>query len=228
MERYNLFQLIHKGLRASLLQVSLQLQHTDYGVEEEAEETIGKVFEVLMLFRDQADKEKKYILPLVNEWEPALCATLENFNLESDNLSVILYKLVERFSGTDSVKEKLEFSISIIDTFQSYTILNLRHLSEKETVVNHILWRHYTDEAIMHHSGRMERNTPPWIADFYAGWIARGLNDRELVQWLTAIRVSMPAIAYRSIIQKIQKDFSRTRFQKINHYLSEAMLAFAN
>jgi len=228
MERYNLFQLIHKGLRAALLQVSLQLQQTDFNLEEEAEETIGKVLEVVMLFRDQADREKKYILPLVSEWEPAICATLQNTYLKSHNLSVILYKLAERFPGCNATNEKLDCAMSISETFQSFTILNLAQLSEKETIINNILWRHYSDEAIMHHSGRMERNTAPWIADFYAGWIARGLNNRELVQWLTAIRVSMPSVAYRSIIQKIQKDFSRQRFLKINHYLSEALLAFAN
>ena len=228
MERFNLFQLLHKGLKASLYQVSLQLQQTDFGVEEDAEESIGKLFEVLMLFRDQADKEKNFILPLIREFEPSLAATLDNAYLKSNDLSVLIYHLVERFSALAGITERIDHGNKILDSFQNFTVQNLQHLSEKETVVNTVLWRYYTDEEIIHLSGRMERYSVPWIADFYAAWISRGLNDRELVQWLTAIRISMPAAAYKTILQKMQKDFPQARYNKINRYLSEAMLAFAN
>jgi len=54
MERYNSFNIIHKGLRAALYQTALQLQQTDFIEEDQAEEALGKVKEIVMLFEGHA------------------------------------------------------------------------------------------------------------------------------------------------------------------------------
>jgi hemerythrin-like domain-containing protein len=72
MERYNIFKLIHKGLRASLYQTALQLQQTDFLSEEETEAAINSVNEIVMLFEGHADKEDNYILPAIEDYEPGI------------------------------------------------------------------------------------------------------------------------------------------------------------
>jgi hypothetical protein len=65
MQRYNGFNLIHKGLRALLYHTGLQLQQTDFTVEDETEAAVNRVKEAIMLFEGHAHKEDNLILPAI-------------------------------------------------------------------------------------------------------------------------------------------------------------------
>jgi chromosome condensin MukBEF ATPase and DNA-binding subunit MukB len=86
MERYNSFNIIHKGLRAALYQTALQLQQTDFTEDQQAEEALNKVREIVMLFEGHAHKEDNFVLPMINEYEPSVVASFNSEHEEDDKL----------------------------------------------------------------------------------------------------------------------------------------------
>ncbi len=72
MQRVNIFNQIHKGLRAALYDTAISLQQADFTSEAEAEEVLSKIKEVVMLFDEHAHKEDTYILPAILQFEPSV------------------------------------------------------------------------------------------------------------------------------------------------------------
>jgi len=77
MPRVNIFNQIHKGLRAALYDAAISLQQTDFTIEAEAEEVFSKVKEVVMLFDEHAHREDKFILSAISQFEPSVVDAFE-------------------------------------------------------------------------------------------------------------------------------------------------------
>src|SRR6476661_811901 len=107
MERYNIFQLIHKGLRASLYQTALQLQQTDFVAEEDTENAINKVKEIVMLFDGHAHKEDKYVLPAIAAYEPSVVADFETEHETDIQLGEELHTNIERLDNSTSPSARI-------------------------------------------------------------------------------------------------------------------------
>src|SRR5215207_5391830 len=77
MPRVNIFNQIHKGLRAALYDAAISLQQTDFTIEAEAEEVFSKVKEVVMLFDEHAHRADKFILSAISQFEPSVVDAFE-------------------------------------------------------------------------------------------------------------------------------------------------------
>ena len=106
MERYNSFNIIHKGLRAALYQTALLLQQTDFADQEQAEEAVNKVKEIIMLFEGHAHKEDNYVLPLINEYEPSVVTAFNNEHEEDAKLGNELNDAVQKLQDSADTIEK--------------------------------------------------------------------------------------------------------------------------
>src|SRR4029079_3356154 len=105
MQRYNSFNIIHKGLRAALYQTALQLQQTDFTESDQIADAINKVREVVLLFEGHAHKEDHFVLPLINEYEPSVVATFNAEHQKDEQLGVELEGAVQKLSQTSTSRE---------------------------------------------------------------------------------------------------------------------------
>jgi hemerythrin-like domain-containing protein len=224
MERYNIFKLIHKGLRASLYQTALQLQQTDFLSEEETEAAINSVNEIVMLFEGHADKEDNYILPAIEDYEPGIVANFENEHVEDDRLGKQLKACLQTISTATSLLERSVAGRKLNESFVEFTVFNLKHMAKEEDVINKILWRYYTDDEIKAIGRELSKAVEPWIQDFYATWMLRGINHGEAVEWMRAIEKGMPEVVFQTLWQKAEKEWTSDRFRKLSHSLTEGVL----
>jgi hypothetical protein len=219
MQRYNPFVLIHKGLKASLFQTALCIQQTDF-TSSAAEETIMRLQEVLVLFRDHQRKIKNYYLPVISEFEPAVCTLLLSEEEKGKGIEKHLLQAVEKLMLPQPAAIRLSLAEKLSASFGSFISFWLDHMHRIEEQVNHIAWRHYTDEEIINLSGKASLDSPPWIDDFYAGWILQGINDTEVVQWMSAVKQTMPPPLFQTLVQKAEKFFPRHRLHRIRQSLA--------
>ncbi|HEY1031309.1 MAG TPA: hypothetical protein VGD89_06020, partial [Flavipsychrobacter sp.] len=75
--RYNVFNQIHKALRALLYDTAVCIQKTDFS-SDAASAAIEKIALVVNLFDEHAYHEDTYLLPLVTAHNAALVAEFEN------------------------------------------------------------------------------------------------------------------------------------------------------
>jgi hemerythrin-like domain-containing protein len=223
MERYNSFNIIHKGLRAALYQTALHLQQTDFTEEDQAEKALNKVKEVVMLFKGHAHKEDNFILPMINEYEPSVVATFNAEHEEDERLGIELNNAVEKVTSSCTLSEKIVSERELTESFVRFMVFNLEHMAKEENIINKILWRYYSDDEIKAVSSQISQSTPPWLHDFYVKWILRGINNSEAAIWIKAVEKESPAVVFQTLLQKAEQELPAKRFQKIVQSLAVNM-----
>jgi hypothetical protein len=223
MERYNSFNIIHKGLRAALYQTALQLQQTDFTEADQTEEALNKVREIVLLFEGHAHKEDHFILPMINEYEPSVVASFNAEHEEDERLGNELNGAIEKVADASSLLEKIVSGRELTESFVRFMVFNLEHMAKEEDIINKILWRYYSDEEIKAVTAQISASTPPWMLDFYAKWMLRGINNSEAVVWIKAIEKGLPPVAFQSLLQKAEQELPANRFQKINQSFSKSL-----
>jgi hypothetical protein len=221
MERYNSFYIIHKGLRAALYETALQLQRTDFAEADQTEEAVNRVKEVVMLFEGHAHKEDHFVLPMINEYEPSVVAAFAGEHEEDEKLGIELNTAVEQLVSSKTVSEKIISGRTLTESFVRFMVFNLNHMAKEEDIINKILWRYYSDDEIKAVGTQISQSTPPWIQDFYAKWMLRGISNNEAVNWIKAIRRGAPEVVFQTLMQKANQELPLKRFQKIRQALAQ-------
>ena len=223
MERYNSFNLIHKGLRASLYQTALQLQQADFTDEQATEDAINRVREIVMLFEGHANKEDRFILPAIEAYEPSVVATFEAEHVEDERLGNQLQACVNKLAEATEYLEKIVAGRELSEAFVSFMIFNLKHMAKEEDILNKILWRYYSDDEIKKIGTDISKAVEPWIQDFYLTWMIRGINDGEARTWIKSVERGMPEIVFKTILQKAEQELPAGRFRKVTAGLNESL-----
>lgn len=221
MERYNIFKLIHKGLKASVYYTALQLQQTDFTIEDEKEEALNQVREIVMLFECYVKKEDSFILTVINQYEPSVAVSFEEEQEKHQAPRLQLQNSIENLEKSSAMPEKLTAVKNLIESFETYIVFNLQRMSGKENVLNKILWRYYTDDDILNIHVSINKSIAPWLHDFYNKWMIRGINNEEASGWLKDVKKNMPHIVFLSLLQKAENELPGHRFCKIKYALSE-------
>ena len=215
MQRFDLFGLTHKGLRAALYHTALQLQQTNFLIAEETEAALNRVREIILLFSEQSKRQDTHILPALQPFEPSVLCTLEDEHASIRQLGNELLAGVESVEKAADENEKLLAGRVLNERFTSFTAAQLRHMANEEAIGNVILWRYYSDDELQAINEQAEASTAPWIRDFFQGWMLRGINDLEAANWVTTIQRQQSEIAYRTLLQKCAHEFSPVRFRSI-------------
>lgn len=223
MERYNIFYLIHKGLRASLYETALQLQQNDFNAEAVTEIVLNKVKEVIMLFEGHAAKEDRFIFSAINSYEPSVVVAFEDEHETNGQLAQELYRGIEGVNNGSSLLEKIVAGRKLTESFVHFMVFNLQHMDKEESVINKILWRYYSDEEIRSIGAQINHATPPWIQEFYATWMLRGINNTEAISWIKAIEKGMSPLVFQTLLQRAEQEWPAKRFQEVTKSLTEGM-----
>lgn len=224
MQRINIFNQIHKGLRYALYDTAQYIQKADFNSESDSEEAISRIKEVLMLFDEHASKEDKFILPAIQSYEPAVTDAFEQEHEKDLQLSADLQHALDSFHYLQSEQEKQEAGKNIDRQFTAFLSFNLEHMAREEKTINEILWRYYDDAYILGIQRTIVQSTQPWHNDFFSKWMLRGCNDAELQGWLRSVQSSAPPLVFVTLFNKAEQELPRHRFQKLMASLSEGAM----
>src|SRR5689334_22157447 len=136
MNRYNIFNQIHKGLRSLLYETALLIQRTDFLNKEESKIALEKVREVVELFEKHAHTEDTYVLPTLTEYEPAVVTIFEEEHVKDHELSEKLLGLVYVLTQSQLDETKVEMGKALSIAYVEFLVFNLNHMAKEETVIN--------------------------------------------------------------------------------------------
>ena len=226
MKRYNIFNQIHKGLRALLYETIIKLQQTDFTDAENADEAVQQVKIILDLFDEHAHTEDTFILPAIVEYEPSVVDVFAQEHVQDLALSNKLNGLLQAFSLTISPDAKREIGAAISTAVFEFMLFNLEHMKKEEDVLNKLLWRYYTDEVLHGITMNIVASAPADKMPLYNKWMMRGLSNTEIINWLKQIKNNAPEFVFNSYVDLATNELAENRWQKVQEQLTEgAMLA---
>lgn len=224
--RFNIFNQIHKALRALLYDTALTLQQTSFTNPEEAEAALTKVRNVLNVFDKHAEHEDDFVLPAIAHYEPSLVDAFEQEHVEDHELAERLRELIATLENEATIDGQLKTGHAILHSFIAFMNFNLIHMAKEETVLNERLWRYYSDSEIVALNHRIVASIPQDEMAFTSAWMMKGLSNMEITRWLKEVQKNAPEFVFSALFSIAEKELSHDRFRKILEDLTEgAMVA---
>lgn len=214
-ERYNSFNLIHKGLRALLFETGITLMRTDFTDDTEGIKAIRSVMTVADLFNDHALHEDTHILPAVAKFDAALQQEFEEEHEEDEELANKLSALSDSYVHAISVERRAQIGKEILYTYYEFVAFNLYHMNKEEKKINTALWDNYTDQDIQAIQQKIVAGISPEMMALDGKWMMRGVNDSELKGWLTQVKSTAPDQVFRQLIALGERELGEIRWNKV-------------
>lgn len=224
MSRYNIFNQIHKALRAMLYDTSLSLQQTCFADANEAEAALEKVRVVVDVFDAHAEHEDRFILPAIQQYEPSLVDAFEQEHEKDHALSESLRGLLIVYRHAIKAGVKIETGQAINRAFTGFMIFNLEHMAKEETVLNKILWRYYTDAHLGALNQQIVAAIPPAEMEMTSAWMMHGMSNTEICDWLKAVEKNAPQPVFNQLFSIAERELPADRFRRVQESLSEGMM----
>lgn len=213
-QRYNVFNQIHKGLRALLYDTALCIQQTDFNTEE-AKQTVDKVVYVVDLFDEHAQHEDNHLLPLAEKHNPRLVEEFESEHEVDHRLSQSLRDHALAWYTATAENEKAMHGQAIFYSFNEFIAFNLYHMNKEENILLLNLWKHYTDNDLHTAEKAIIENIQPETLMTESRWMMRSISVNEIIQWLKGIQFGAPAEVFYVYLNMAQREVSPERWQKI-------------
>jgi hypothetical protein len=214
-ERYNSFNLMHKGLRALLFETGISLMRTDFSDDIEGTKAIRTVMMVADLFNDHAFHEDTHVLPAVARYDRSLQQEFEEEHEEDEELANKLSALSNQYLRAFSKESRAEIGMQVLYTFYEFTGFNLYHMNKEEKKLNAALWEYYSDEDIQALQQKIFSSISPELMALDGKWIMRGINDVELKGWLKLLKDAAPDKTFRQLISLGEKELGEIRLNRV-------------
>jgi hypothetical protein len=224
MSRFNIFNAIHKALRAMLYDTSLTLQQTYFGDAEEAETALEKVRIAVDVFDEHASHEDHFVLPAIQQYEPSLVDAFEQEHEKDHALSERLRGLLAVYHHAIKTEVKIETGQAINQAFIDFMIFNLEHMAKEETMLNKVLWRYYSDTEILAINQRIVASIPPQEIAIASVWMMRGMSNTEISGWLKGVEENAPEPVFTQLFSIAEKELPNNRFRKVLENLTEGTM----
>lgn len=225
MQRFNMFTLIHKALRAMLYDTSLTIQQTSFNDPLEAETALEKIEDVLYIFEKHAHHEDHMVFPAIEDKEPGLADSFEKEHITDLRLSNRMKNLLNIYRNLMFADERIEAGSAITKAFIEFMIFNLEHMGKEEMLINQALWKHYTDAQLMEINDRLVATIPPDELRCTSRWMLRSINNTDVIRWFSGIRDNAPAPVYEAMLALAENELPADRFRKIAKELGELKTA---
>lgn len=221
-ERHDMFNQIHKALRGLFYETALCLQQTDFGKNEEAEQASVKVEEVLEILSSHARHEDHFILPLVYRSNPAVARAFEDDHQTDERLTKDLEKALSRVQSAVTPRMAIKAGQELQHLFIEFIAFNLTHMNKEESILNEILWKHFSDEELQAVEEQLIASIPQEEMMFTTILMLKGMNNPEIINLLGEAREALPPQAFTDLLQLTENTIDSNRWAKLHRSITEA------
>jgi hypothetical protein len=201
MLRYNIFNMIHKALRAKLYDTALNLQQTYFADAEETKTVLEKVNEVINAFEQHGYHEDSILMPVIEKFQSATIASFEKDHIDDRHMGEDLKHLQNIYHAARSKQERIVAGSAITKAFIDYMVFNLLHMQREEIELNKLLWEHYSDDEIQKIDDQIIATIPPEEMATSAQWILQAINSKEATDWLISVKENAPEPVFASLFE---------------------------
>ena len=222
MQRYNLFDQLHKGLQSLLSDTARMLQKTDFASTFEAEEAIGRLGRFIRVLNDQALLEEACLFTCVQKLSPSIVFVLQQDHQHIRVAEQRLKSIIKVYRQSVSPEEKNYAGKMLATVFTELMILVLRHFTREENLINTILWSHFSDAEIAGTEQDIISCISPEDLMLYNLYTCRNLNAGELYNRLHRLKTT-GLQAFHELSAGAEHELATTGLQEL--YTEEMLVA---
>jgi hypothetical protein len=222
MNRFNLFNQIHKGLRAMLYDAALAIGRTDFTQAGQAAATLTRLERVLFFFDAHAEHENKFILPAIRQHNPYLLDAFAGEHEADHKLANELRELIGLYQLLVQPEMQIQLGQQLFYAFNAFVAFNLEHMNREESTLNQVLWEHYTDAQLHGIEAEIVRSIAPAELAEESRWMMRAINQAEAVAWLSGAHDTAPEPVFQFLLQLARQELPAEQWIKVQVALKPA------
>lgn len=218
--RVNLYQAIHKALRAFMSDTLLQVGRTDPADVAERQQACDQLNSLLALCHQHVHHENHFLHAVMEQRSPGSAAKLNHEHVEHLDHIDQLQALGEDARQADAARADaawymlyLELSLFVADNFA--------HMVREERDHNAVLWQHFSDEELngIHHA--LVSSIPPEETGLTMRWMIPQLAHPERMGMFSGMRQGMPAEVFAAQMAQTQALLDERNWRKLNQALNQ-------
>jgi len=206
MERINLFEDSHKGIRNGLSQLSFLAGNTDYTKPDPVKKLYSLGKDLFLLLNIHAAYEDEMIIAELEKKMPGSTKhdAEEHEAIEAEQQQ-LEHMLDEIYDGAVNHRDMTELGSRFYFELNLFYSQYLMHMADEETVTMNVLWENFTDEELdMIGKKTIERFTPE-VAMKWQSFIIPSLSPAQRAKVLKSVKAIAPKKAYNAYLSVVEK-----------------------
>ncbi len=216
--RYNIYQFIHKALRALMNDVLVKVGRTDGGDDEAVHQTLNNCDDLLDICRSHLHHENEFIHSAMLAHLPKANIKTVHDHVEHEHHIANLQAEVDKIRNLPSLRRQ-QALLSLYRNLALFIADNFQHMQTEETENCAFLWEFYSDEQIMQIEFAIVSSLSPQENAKIAYWMLPNLNHSERLGVVSGMQAGMPPEAFSEILQMLSNELSSADWQKLCHGL---------
>lgn len=205
--RYDLYCLVHKGLRVAMTDALTLLGRADPAVPIELAGALNAVAEVLDLCAEHVAHENGFIHTAL---ERALPGSSSFTAAEHAHHLTAIAMLTARLAAARIAPPAAQ-GVQCHQLYRLFALFvadNLQHMEVEESSNTEILWQHYSDYELRELVHAIESQVPPQRMLTWMRWILPNLTRAERLGLVAVLRQALPAPAFAAVIDHVRPHLS--------------------
>ena len=224
--RVDIYQNIHKALRACMCDTLVRVGALDGADAQDVAAAIKQVRELVEFCRSHLSHENEFVHTAMEARRPGSSTAIADehaHHLAACERISALAGLVEQTSGA----ERTARTEDLYRYLALFAAENMVHMNLEETENNMVLWATHSDAELIALEQAIVASLSPQEKAFDMRWVIPALPADERTQLLLAIRPGMPAAAFDGILQIVQPHLGARDWDKLTNALQSAALKAA-
>ena len=218
MTRIRSFAAPHKGLRYVLAKFSFHLGYTEVADARQLAQLRQVGQEMFTLLNDHVHTENEYTLKRLEE---RLQGASAHDKADHERLEIVQESLAQRirdFTGRETADDRHAFYLD----FSSFHSKYLEHIFEEETVTEHLLQLHFTDEELVQHRIAIMQRVEFPVLLLWLKYIVPAQHEKESAGMLAGFRSVAPKEAFEQVLAVVREEMDAERFRRLMCALGQA------
>ncbi|NQD36705.1 hypothetical protein HPT27_06680 [Permianibacter sp. IMCC34836] len=212
--RYNIYGLVHKGLRAQMAQTLVVAGRTDWSDRDDANSALAEIRALAQSCRSHLQHENHFIHPAMEARQPgsANAAALDHHEHEQAIAGLLAdCDRVERSALT----ERTPVAATLYSRLALFIAENFEHMAMEEVDHNAVLWRHYNDGEIHAIEQALVASIEPEKAMGSLRWMMTAATPTERAEKLRGMQQHAPAPVFMGVLTMLQPALRASDWRKL-------------
>lgn len=193
--RVDLYGTVHKGLRARLFDLCVELARCDFASRSERGIALDAYRRTVGFLHEHHEHEDRFVEPLVATLAPEILAAVKHQHAIADEALAELDALATAIEGTDARAQ----GAALLARYQRFLVDYLQHMQHEETVVMPALWQRYADEELAMTRGRLQASIPPPRFGEWMEIMLPAMNIDERAGMLAGMKANAPPPVFDAV-----------------------------
>lgn len=197
--RYNMYRLIHKGVRVLTSETLVAVGRMDSDDPAEVTETCRRVRSMLDFCHHHMDNEDRYVHPVMEARAVGSTATVSGDHAHHLESIESLRKACDRLEAA-APAERAEAAHALYLELAVFVGENLVHMNMEESEHNTILWRCYSDIELIAVERGIVGSMPREAMAETLRWMVPSASPGERAAFLCGLRNALPPPVFEDIL----------------------------